>query len=104
LRYWLIGEPAGRIPTSVEGKDMLREEKIVELAKEAVRRVYGRNGRTFKGRENISRELDAAGSTRQTHGTSICYPSGVPVGPRSPQKEAAADRLVEIMYSTCGRG
>lgn len=77
---------------------MFSETRIEGIAKEAVRRLTGRTGRTFKGSEKMKRELDAAGRTgRQNHGTAFSYPRGTAVNPApvaESVKEAAADRLL----------
>lgn len=77
---------------------MLSATRIEGIAKEAVRRLTGRAGRTFKGADRMKRELDAAGRTgRQNHGTTFSYPRGTAVNqavaPES-SKEAGADRLL----------
>jgi len=80
---------------------MMANEKIAQLVKEAIKRQFGRTGRTFQGTERMKRELDAAGRTRQDHGTSFSYPRGTPVKPSFEQedddpKQASADRLAAL--------
>ncbi len=75
---------------------MLGQEVIAALAKEAARRQVGRSGRSFKGADNIRRELHAAGETKQNHGTSFSYPRGTPVKPDF-SKEAGILRLAALL-------
>lgn len=75
---------------------MLSKEAIAGLAKEAVRRQFGRTGRSFKGSDNIRRELHAAGETKQDHGVAISYPRGTPVKPDF-SKEAGILRLAQLL-------
>jgi hypothetical protein len=75
---------------------MLSKEAIEGLAKEAVKRQLGRTGRSFKGEDNIRRELHAAGETRQNHGVAISYPKGTPVKPDF-SKEAGILRLSYLL-------
>lgn len=72
---------------------MLSQERIDGLAKEAVRRLAGRTGRTFKGADKMRRELDAAGRTgRQDHGLAFSYPRGTAVNP-APKPEEEGDSV-----------
>jgi len=75
---------------------MLSKEAIAGLAKEAVKRQFGRTGRAFKGSDNMRRELHAAGETRQDHGVAISYPRGTPVKPDF-SKEAGILRLASLL-------
>ena len=80
---------------------MFSEDRIEGFAKEAVRRLTGRSGRTFQGADKMRRELDAAGRTgRQNHGTTFSYPRGTAVNPaETPEstKEASLDRLATLL-------
>lgn len=76
---------------------MLSKEAITGLAKEAARRQFGRTGRSFKGADNIRRELHAAGETRQDHGVAISYPRGTPAKKPDFSKEASVIRLAQLL-------